>query len=76
VDTFISKVLPQIFASQRAQSEAEKDAAGDELVGVVVKEFEPLFNWSQGTGPYFGGSERLTLAEVSHLCFFLRRSAE
>ena len=65
VDTLVSKVLPQIFGGWRAQSEAEKDTAAEGLASTVAKELEPLFNWGQGKGPFFGGSERLTLAEVS-----------
>ena len=63
VDAFISKVLPQIFAGQRAQEAGEKDAAAGELVAALAKEVEPLFTW-EGPGPYFEGSEKLTLAEV------------
>lgn len=55
--------MPLIFAGQRAQSEADKDAAAEDLVAVVVKELEPLFNWNNNS-PFFGGSDRLTLAEV------------
>lgn len=66
-DTFISKALPQIFAGQRANSETDKDTAAEELVAVVVKELEPLFSWDVSKGPYFGGHERLTLAEVCTL---------
>ncbi|KIW30573.1 uncharacterized protein PV07_06309 [Cladophialophora immunda] len=73
VDAFISKALPQIFAGQRAQTEADKDAAAQDLVAALVKEVEPLFNWGgQGNGPYFGGSDRLTLAEVQTGPFLLR----
>ena len=61
-DTFISKLLPHIFP--RAQTEAERDAAGEELVKIVVKEMEPLFTWDQAKGSFFEGSERVTLAEV------------
>lgn len=38
--------------------------AADELVRAVAKEVEPLL---ADAGPFFGGSERLTLAEVSLL---------
>ncbi|OAP62440.1 hypothetical protein AYL99_04643 [Fonsecaea erecta] len=73
VDAFISKALPHIFAGQRAQSETEKDAAAQDLVAALVKELEPLFTWSgQGSGPYFGGSDKLTLAEVQTAPFLLR----
>ncbi len=64
VDAFFSKAMPLVFAGQRAQSAADKDAAAEELVAVVVKELEPLFNWDNSL-PFFGGSDRLTLAEVS-----------
>lgn len=65
VDTFISKVLPQIFAGWRAQEPDAQDAAAEDLVAVLVKEVEPLFDWDQSVGPYFGGSQKPTLAEVS-----------
>jgi len=71
-DTFITKALPQIFAGQRAQSEAEKDAAAEELVKALVKEVEPLFTWDTAKGPFFEGSERLTLAEALTGPFVLR----
>ena len=72
VDAFFSKAMPLIFAGQRAQSEADKDAAAEDLVAVVVKELEPLFNWDNSS-PFFGGSDRLTLAEVS-LTFYSAHS--
>ncbi|KIW63014.1 hypothetical protein PV04_09896 [Phialophora macrospora] len=72
VDTFVSKALPHIFAGQRAQSEAEKDEAAESLVAAVVKELEPLFTWDATKGPFFGGSDRLTLAEALTGPFVLR----
>ncbi|ETI19376.1 hypothetical protein G647_09208 [Cladophialophora carrionii CBS 160.54] len=71
-DAFISKALPHIFAGQRAQSEAEKDEAADALVAAVAKELEPLFTWDADAGPFFGGSQRLTLAEALTGPFVLR----
>jgi len=71
VDAFFSKAMPLIFAGQRAQSDADKDDAAQELVKVVVKEMEPLFNWNNSS-PFFGGSDRLTLAEVLTGPFVLR----
>jgi len=59
------------MAGQRAQSAEEKDEAAEALVAVVAKEIEPLFTWDKSAGPYFGGNERLTLAEVSHLLHLL-----
>lgn len=65
VNTFVSKALPQIFNGWKAQEPDAKDAVADELVAVVVKELEPLFDWDPAaTGPYFGGSQKPTLAEV------------
>jgi glutathione S-transferase len=65
VDAFFSKVVPHLFASLRAASDAERDEAAGLLVDAVVKEVEPLLE--DGKGPFFGGSETLTLAEV---CIF------
>ncbi|BDD55528.1 hypothetical protein MPDQ_007045 [Monascus purpureus] len=69
-DAFFSKVLPHFWAGVRAASEAERDAAGEELVGAVAKELEPLL--VGGKGPFYGGSENLTLAEVLTGSFLLR----
>lgn len=44
-----------------AKSEEEATANADDLVKGIVKEIEPLL---QGAGPFFGGSQKLTLAEV------------
>lgn len=70
VDAFISKVVPHFFAGVRAATEEERDAAAEELVKAVVKEIEPLL--VDGKGPFFGGSDRLTLAEVQTGSFLLR----
>ena len=64
-DTFITKALPHIFGGWRAQTDSEKDNVAEALVAAVVKELEPLFNWDEKKGPFFGGSEKVTLAEVS-----------
>lgn len=72
VDTFISKALPQIFNGWRAQSAEEGDVAANEIVNVIAKEVEPLFDWDVAGnkgGPYFGGSQKPTLAEVLFLPF-------
>ncbi len=56
--------------------EASKDGRerkADELVRAVEKEMEPLLAVKDAgagaSGPYFGGSERLTLAEVCRCVF-------
>ncbi|KGO78141.1 Glutathione S-transferase/chloride channel, C-terminal [Penicillium italicum] len=72
VDAFISKVLPSLFASIRATDETERDAAAEQLVAAVAKEIEPLLADTEGKGPFFGGSEKLTLAEVQTGSFLLR----
>ncbi|KAJ5689972.1 hypothetical protein N7462_004364 [Penicillium macrosclerotiorum] len=72
VDAFFSKVVPHFFASMRSVSEEERDAAAEQLVAAVVKEVEPLLASTEGKGPFFGGSEKLTLAEVQSGSFLLR----
>ncbi|KOS41626.1 hypothetical protein ACN38_g7482 [Penicillium nordicum] len=72
VDAFFSKVLPSFFASLRAANETERDAAAEQLVAAIVKEVEPLLADTEGKGPFFGGSEKLTLAEVQSGPFLLR----
>ena len=65
VDTFFSKVMPSFNAGVRAASEEEREAAAEAVVNAVVKEVEPLLENGEGKGPFFGGSEKLTFAEVS-----------
>ena len=66
VDTFFSKVIPHLFTSIRSGSDAERDTAAEQMVAAVVKEIEPLLLSTEGKGPFYGGSEKLTLAEVCH----------
>ncbi|EXJ94127.1 glutathione S-transferase [Capronia coronata CBS 617.96] len=72
VDAFITKVLPHLFGGVRAQTDSEKDASAEELLRAVIKEVEPLFTWDTTKGPYFGGNEHFTLAEVQTGPFVLR----
>jgi len=69
VDAFVSKLIGQLFAGARATSETEKAEAADKLVAVVAKELEPSL---QDAAPFFGGSKKLTLAEVQTGSFLLR----
>lgn len=62
VDTFSSKITPHMYAGLRAASEEDRDAAAEALADAVVKEIEPLL--ADGEGPFFGGREKLTMAEV------------
>lgn len=71
VDAFFSKVVPNLFASLRSASEDERDAVAEQLAAAVVKEIEPLLAETEGKGPFFGGSDKLTLAEVCREVFFL-----
>lgn len=52
-----------------AKSDEDVTTNADELVKGIVKEIEPLL---KGAGPFFGGSAKLTLAEVSlyHFLFY------
>ncbi|KAJ5355892.1 hypothetical protein N7517_010501 [Penicillium concentricum] len=72
VDAFFTKVIPHLFASIRAADETERDVAAEQLVAGIVKELEPLLEDTDGKGPFFGGSDRLTLAEVQSGSFLLR----
>ena len=42
-------------------TEEEKEAKADELVATVEKEIEPLL---KDAAPFFGGSDKMTMAEV------------
>jgi len=68
VDAFISKVNGLSFALLRAEG-GEKDEVAQKIVDAVVKEVEPLL---QDAKPFFGGSSKLTLAEVQTGSFILR----
>ncbi|KAI9035216.1 glutathione S-transferase family protein [Aspergillus affinis] len=72
VDTFFNKVQPHFNASTRAANTEEREAASEALVAAVEKDLEPLFAEWTGSGPFFGGSDRLTLAEVLTGSFLLR----
>ena len=66
MDAFVSKVNPHINSAVRAATEEDRDKSAEELVAAVTKDIEP--NLVEGKGPYYGGSETLTLAEVSFSC--------
>ncbi|KIW17769.1 hypothetical protein PV08_04964 [Exophiala spinifera] len=73
VDTFFTKAIPKFFATQRAEGAAAKEAAAEEFAEILAKEQEPLFTWDvDSSAPFFGGSERLTLAEALTAPFVLR----
>ncbi|CAG7942228.1 unnamed protein product [Penicillium salamii] len=72
VDAFFGKVLPHFFSSIKAATEGERDEAAELLAAAVVKEIEPLLADTESKGPFFGGSDKLTLAEVQSGSFLLR----
>ena len=64
VDTWFTKVNTFMYPILKAEGE-EKETLGSQLVAAVKKEIEPLL---ENAGPFFGGSEHITLAEVHTPC--------
>jgi len=62
VDTYFTKVNSLFFGALRATGE-ERDVEVKKITDAIEKEIEPLLKDAK---PFFGGAERLTLAEV---CF-------
>lgn len=62
IDTWNTKVGSFMFNLFRAQTDVERETLSKEWVAAVRKEIEPLL---ADATPFFGGSQRLTLAEVS-----------
>ncbi|KAI8953151.1 glutathione S-transferase domain-containing protein [Xylaria longipes] len=69
VDAYMSKVNAHMFPLIMAKSEEERAALVQKTVDGVVKEVEPLL---ANAGPFFGGSDKLTLAEVLTGSFVVR----
>ncbi|KAI0134880.1 glutathione S-transferase domain-containing protein [Daldinia grandis] len=69
VDTFISKVNSNFFKASFAKTDDEIEGFVKEYVDAVVKELEPLL---ANASPFFGGSEKLTQAEVLTGSFVIR----
>lgn len=67
-DTFVSKLLPLWTKAYLAEA-GELDALRTQFSDVVLKELEPLL---ADAGPFFGGSEKLTFAEVLSGSFVVR----
>jgi glutathione S-transferase len=70
IDTFVSKVVPLFKASVCAPALQEKDSAAEALANAVANDIEPLL--VDGQGPFFGGSDRLTLVEAGLVCHIPR----
>jgi len=71
VDAWFSKVQSKLMGALIAQDD-EKEAKTAEAVATIEKEIEPLL---KDAGPFFGGSEKMTMAEVLSAPFVLRLRA-
>ncbi|KZF25190.1 thioredoxin-like protein [Xylona heveae TC161] len=69
VDTFVSKVWSLAFSAVRTSDAAEKEQISARIFEAVSKEIEPLL---KDAAPFFGGSDKLTLAEVQTGSLLLR----
>ncbi|KAK1537969.1 glutathione S-transferase domain-containing protein [Colletotrichum paranaense] len=69
VDTYFSKANSSLYKLQLAKSEAEANEVAAGFIDVIAKEVEPLLKDAK---PYFGGSDKVTLAEVLTGSFTLR----
>jgi len=69
IDTWNTKVGTFMFNLFRAQTMSEREVFSREWIAAVRKEIEPLLG---DATPFFGGSKRLTLAEVNVAPFVLR----
>ncbi|CAH0054593.1 unnamed protein product [Clonostachys solani] len=69
VDTFFSKTQGNIFKLGSVNSEAAFEEISKDYVATVAKEVEPLL---KDAGPFFGGSKKLTFAEVLTGSFVVR----
>ncbi|TVY88606.1 Glutathione S-transferase U20 [Lachnellula willkommii] len=69
VDAFVGKVPGLYLAALRAEAGEEKERAVGKVVDAVVKELEPLLG---DAGPFFGGADRFTFAEVQTASFVIR----
>jgi glutathione S-transferase len=61
VDTYMSKVNGSLYPLIMAKTDEERTTLREKVVDNLVKEVEPLL---ANAGPFFNGSEKLTLAEV------------
>ncbi|KAK4102849.1 thioredoxin-like protein [Parathielavia hyrcaniae] len=69
VDVFTTKFNSVLYGLWSPKSDDEKQAVVDKAVAVLVKEVEPLLADAK---PFFGGSDKLTLAEVLTASFAVR----
>jgi glutathione S-transferase len=69
VDAYFSKFQSGLAKLFGAQTEAEREPIIANAVAQAVKELEPQL---KNAGPYFGGSDKLTMAEVLTGSFVIR----
>ncbi|KAH0840642.1 putative glutathione S-transferase [Fonsecaea pedrosoi] len=74
VDTYFTKINPLMFKMVGADAGEPQERIVDDIKALLEKEIEPLFaaGAQNGSGPYFGGSERLTVVEAMTIPFVLR----
>ncbi|KAI5456213.1 hypothetical protein BGZ63DRAFT_417979 [Mariannaea sp. PMI_226] len=72
VDSWFSKVQPHYFKTLLGKTEKETEDGVTEYIAALVNEVEPLL---ANTGPFFGGSEKITPAEVLTGPFRLEQDA-
>ncbi|KAL3605264.1 hypothetical protein FPOAC2_00207 [Fusarium poae] len=69
-DTYSNKVQGHLSrAIYRGKTDAEIESAVDDAIAGIVKEVEPLL---KNAAPFFGGSDKLTFAEVLTAPFVIR----
>ncbi|PYI09789.1 thioredoxin-like protein [Aspergillus sclerotiicarbonarius CBS 121057] len=77
-DTYSSKVAPHYNTALRGATAENRKAGVEALVAAIKKEIEPLlYPGLEGKthGPFFGGSDKLTLVEVLFGSFLIRMHA-
>ncbi|KGO38459.1 Glutathione S-transferase/chloride channel, C-terminal [Penicillium expansum] len=69
VETYFSKANVYYYRAIEAKTDEDAEELGKRYVDAVIKEVEPLL---QDAKPFFGGSDKLTMAEVLTASFILR----
>ena len=69
VDAWSTKVQPNVMGLMRNADPSTAEEKTTELVAVIGKEIEPLL---EDAKPYFGGSDKVTLAEALVASFVIR----
>ncbi|PSK54758.1 Multisite-specific tRNA:(cytosine-C(5))-methyltransferase [Elsinoe australis] len=69
VDNWFSKVNSKMYPIMLAESDEKKEELVKEVIAAVEKEIEPHL---KDAGPFFGGSSKLTMAEVLTAPFVIR----